>query len=53
MKNNFRQSMAWLHTGSGLVVGWFLFLIFMGGTASYFRQEITQYMWSAAICDDS
>ena len=28
MKNGFRQSMAWLHTWSGLLVGWVLFLVF-------------------------
>jgi uncharacterized iron-regulated membrane protein len=36
--------MAWLHTWSGLLVGWVLFLVFAGGTASYFRDEITLWM---------
>nr|WP_154379152.1 PepSY-associated TM helix domain-containing protein [Duganella guangzhouensis] len=36
--------MAWLHTWSGLLVGWVLFLVFAGGTASYFRNEITLWM---------
>ena len=31
MKNGFRQSMAWLHTWSGLLVGWVLFLVFAMG----------------------
>lgn len=44
MREGFRQSMAWLHTWSGLVVCWVLFLIFCGGTASYFRDEITLWM---------
>jgi uncharacterized iron-regulated membrane protein len=44
MKEGFRQSMAWLHTWSGLLVGWVLFLVFAGGTASYFRDEITFWM---------
>ncbi|MCL7714250.1 PepSY-associated TM helix domain-containing protein [Stenotrophomonas mori] len=44
MKNGFRQSMAWLHTWSGLLVGWLLLLIFMAGTASYYRDEITRWM---------
>lgn len=44
MKEGFRQSMAWLHTWSGLLVGWLLFMIFAAGTATYFRQEITQWM---------
>jgi len=44
MKQGFRQSMAWLHTWSGLVVCWLLFAIFLTGTASYFRQEIQLWM---------
>lgn len=44
MKTGFRRSMAWLHTWSGLVVGWLLFAIFLTGTASVYRQEITQWM---------
>ena len=44
MKQSFRQSMAWLHTWTGLLVGWLLLLIFMGGTASYYRQEISRWM---------
>jgi uncharacterized iron-regulated membrane protein len=39
-----RQSMAWLHTWSGLVVGWVLFAIFVTGTASYYRTEISHWM---------
>ncbi|HEV7314113.1 PepSY-associated TM helix domain-containing protein [Sphingopyxis sp.] len=44
MKNGFRQSMAWLHTWTGLVLGWLLFAIFVTGTASYFQEEITAWM---------
>lgn len=44
MKNSFRQSMAWLHTWIGLVLGWLMLLIFVMGTASYFNDEITQWM---------
>ena len=44
MKNGFRQSMAWLHTWSGLLVGWVLFAVFLTGTASYFRPEISHWM---------
>lgn len=44
MKDGFRQSMAWLHTWSGLLLGWLLFAIFLTGTASYFREEIDQWM---------
>ena len=44
MKEGFRQSMAWLHTWSGLLVGWILFLIFAAGTSAYFREEISLWM---------
>lgn len=44
MKESFRQSMAWLHTWSGLLVCWVLFLVFSAGTASYFRDEISLWM---------
>ncbi|TRX73696.1 PepSY-associated TM helix domain-containing protein [Pseudomonas mangiferae] len=44
MKEGFRQSMAWLHTWSGLLLGWLLFAIFLTGTASYFREEIDHWM---------
>lgn len=44
MKNTFRQSMTWLHTWAGLLLGWVLFAIFLTGTATYFRWEITQWM---------
>ena len=44
MKDGFRQTMSWLHTWSGLVVGWLLFAIFVTGTLAYFRPEITQWM---------
>ncbi len=36
--------MAWLHAWSGLVVGWILFAVFVTGTASYYRAEISQWM---------
>jgi uncharacterized iron-regulated membrane protein len=44
MKEGFRQSMAWLHTWSGLLVGWVLFMVFCCGTISYFRDEVTLWM---------
>lgn len=44
MKPSFRQSMTWLHTWTGLVVGWVLFFVFVTGTASYATQEITRWM---------
>ncbi|XOZ32794.1 PepSY-associated TM helix domain-containing protein [Halomonadaceae bacterium KBTZ08] len=36
--------MAWLHTWSGLVVGWVLFFVFAMGSAGYFEDEITRWM---------
>lgn len=44
MKNGFRQSMAWLHTWTGLTLGWILFAIFATGTSAYFKEEISQWM---------
>ncbi|GAA0817503.1 PepSY-associated TM helix domain-containing protein [Colwellia asteriadis] len=44
MKDTFRQSMKWLHTWVGLVVGWVLFFMFLTGTLGYFYQEITRWM---------
>lgn len=44
MKEGFRQSMAWLHTWSGLLVGWVLFMVFATGTSAYFRDEISRWM---------
>lgn len=44
MKESFRQSVAWLHTWSGLLVCWILLLIFMAGTSAYYRDEITFWM---------
>lgn len=44
MKATFRQSMTWLHTWAGLLLGWVCFAIFLTGTATYFRWEITQWM---------
>ncbi|MBR0643057.1 PepSY-associated TM helix domain-containing protein [Plastoroseomonas hellenica] len=44
MKTGFRQSMAWLHVWAGLVAGWVLFAVFLTGTASYYREEISAWM---------
>lgn len=44
MKDGLRQSMAWVHTWSGLLVCWLLLLVFMGGTAAYYKHEITFWM---------
>lgn len=39
-----RQAMAWIHTWLGLLAGWILFVMFLTGSASYFRPEITRWM---------
>ncbi|MDP9152837.1 MAG: PepSY domain-containing protein [Pseudomonadota bacterium] len=39
-----RQSMSDLHTWAGLLVGWILYAMFLTGTVSYFKEEITQWM---------
>lgn len=44
MRERFRDSMNWLHTWSGLVVGWVLFTVFFTGTLAYFQYEITDWM---------
>ncbi len=44
MKNSFSQSMAWLHTWAGLIVGWMLFVIFVGGTIACFDTELDRWM---------
>jgi uncharacterized iron-regulated membrane protein len=40
----FRPAMAWLHTWSGLVVGWVLFAVFVTGTATYYKDDISRWM---------
>lgn len=44
MKEGFRQSMAWVHTWAGLILGWVLFFMFVSGTAGYFDTEIDRWM---------
>jgi len=36
--------MAWLHTWTGLLLGWLLFAIFVTGTSAYFQEETTRWM---------
>lgn len=43
-KKEFRKSMQTLHTWTGLVVGWFLYFIFITGTIGYFDVEIDAWM---------
>ncbi|WP_034157077.1 PepSY-associated TM helix domain-containing protein [Sphingomonas sp. ERG5] len=49
MKTGFRQSMAGLHTWSGLLLGWLLFVMFACGSAAYFQEEITRWMQPEVI----
>ncbi|MES2623639.1 MAG: PepSY-associated TM helix domain-containing protein [Pseudomonadota bacterium] len=44
MKEGFRQSMAWLHTWLGLIVGWILFYVYLTGTLGYLDKEIDYWM---------
>ncbi|NVJ52838.1 MAG: PepSY domain-containing protein [Campylobacteraceae bacterium] len=44
MKENFNETMRWLHTYSGLIVGWLFFAIFVTGTSAYYKNEITLWM---------
>lgn len=44
MKGSFRQSMTWLHTWSSLILIWLLFAVFVTGTLSFYRTEITHWM---------
>lgn len=44
MQKSIRQSMAWLHSWTGLIFGWFLFAIFLMGSLSYYRHDISLWM---------
>ena len=39
-----RQTMSDLHIWAGLLVGWILYAMFLTGTVSYFKEEISQWM---------
>ncbi|ARU05165.1 peptidase [Comamonas serinivorans] len=39
-----RQTMSDLHIWAGLLVGWLLYVMFLTGTVSYFKEEISQWM---------
>jgi uncharacterized iron-regulated membrane protein len=43
MSGRFRQKQASLHTWSGLIVGWVLYAMFLAGTVSFWREEITRW----------
>lgn len=43
-RRTFTRSMAWLHTWSGLLIGWMLFAIFLTGTLAVFDKEFNWWM---------
>lgn len=43
MSKGFRQSQSTLHTWSGLLVGWVLFVVFVAGTAAYWREALNRW----------
>jgi uncharacterized iron-regulated membrane protein len=44
VNKGFRRSQATLHTWSGLLLGWVLFIIFVAGTAAYWREPLNRWM---------
>lgn len=44
MSKSLRQSQSTLHTWSGLLLGWLLFLIFVTGTIAFWREGLNRYM---------
>lgn len=44
MSQGFRQSQATLHTWSGLLLGWVLFLVFVTGTIAFWREGLNRWM---------
>lgn len=47
MEKTFRQSMSWLHTWAGVLLGSLIFVIFWTGTLSVFDREIDRWMMPA------
>ena len=45
--------MIWLHTYTGLLAGWLIFAVFLTGTLSYYNQEITHWMTSSNLAQQS
>ena len=43
-KEGLRQAMSWLHTWTGIALGWLLYAVFFTGTLSYFLDEINLWM---------
>ncbi|MEW5009446.1 MAG: PepSY-associated TM helix domain-containing protein [Cycloclasticus sp.] len=44
MNGTFRQSMSFLHTWAGLVLGWLLYFMFITGAIGYFFHEVDHWM---------
>ena len=44
MTGGLRQTMAWFHGWSGVIAGWLLYMMFIGGSAAVFKDEITTWM---------
>jgi len=44
MSKGIRQSQSTLHTWSGLLLGWLLFLVFLTGTIAFWREGLNRYM---------
>jgi uncharacterized iron-regulated membrane protein len=44
VNGSFFRSMLWLHGWVGLLLGWLLYAIFLTGSATYFRAEISHWM---------
>jgi len=44
LKEGFRQSMSWLHTWLGLVMGWVLYFVYLTGTLGYVDKEVDYWM---------
>lgn len=44
MTQGFRQSQSTLHTWSGLLLGWVLFVIFVTGTIAFWREGLNRWM---------
>ncbi len=58
MNGSFFRSMLWLHGWAGLLAGWLLYAIFLTGSATYYRSEISHWMrpelgFSADAKDDA
>jgi uncharacterized iron-regulated membrane protein len=43
-QGSFLQSMSWLHTWAGLVLGVLLYFMFVTGTVGYFNREVDRWM---------